>query len=53
MEKAYFGKAQNQIESLNLNEKVFLMGATNDVAKALQTADLFVLSSDYEECPMH
>ena len=44
-------KLQNQIESLNLNEKVFLMGATNDVAKALQTADLFVLSSDYEGMP--
>ena len=27
------------------------MGATNDVAKALQTADLFVLSSDYEGMP--
>lgn len=44
-------KLQNQIDSLNLNEKVFLMGATNDVAKALQTADLFVLSSDYEGMP--
>lgn len=44
-------KLQNQIESLNLNEKVFLMGATNDVAKALKTADLFVLSSDYEGMP--
>ena len=44
-------KLQNQIESLNLDEKVFLMGATNDVAKALQTADLFVLSSDYEGMP--
>lgn len=44
-------KLQNQIESLNLNEKVFLMGATNDVAKALHTADLFVLSSDYEGMP--
>lgn len=44
-------KLQNQIESLNLNEKVFLMGATNDVAKVLQTADLFVLSSDYEGMP--
>ena len=44
-------KLQNQIDSLNLNEKVFLMGATNDVAKALKTADLFVLSSDYEGMP--
>lgn len=44
-------KLQNQIDSLNLNEKVFLMGATNDVAKALKTAELFVLSSDYEGMP--
>lgn len=42
---------QDQINTLDLNEKVFLMGATNNVAKALQTADLFVLSSDYEGMP--
>lgn len=42
---------QDQINALNLNEKVFLMGATNNVAKALETADLFVLSSDYEGMP--
>lgn len=42
---------QDQIDALNLNEKVFLMGATNNVAKALETADLFVLSSDYEGMP--
>ena len=42
---------QDQIDALDLNEKVFLMGATNNVAKALQTADLFVLSSDYEGMP--
>ena len=42
---------QDQINALNLNEKVFLMGDTNNVAKALETADLFVLSSDYEGMP--
>lgn len=42
---------QDHIDALNLNEKVFLMGATNNVAKALETADLFVLSSDYEGMP--
>lgn len=40
-----------QINELGLQKKVFLMGATNDVGKALQTADLFVLSSDYEGMP--
>lgn len=42
---------QEQINKLGLHDKAFLMGATNDVAKALQTADLFVLSSDYEGMP--
>lgn len=42
---------QDQIDALDLNKKVFLMGATNNVAKALETADLFVLSSDYEGMP--
>lgn len=42
---------QEQINKLGLQDKAFLMGATNDVAKALQTADLFVLSSDYEGMP--
>lgn len=45
------GKLQKQIENLNLENKAFLMGATNNVIKALQTADLFVLSSDYEGMP--
>lgn len=42
---------QRQIDRLGLTEKAFLMGATNDVGKALKTADLFVLSSDYEGMP--
>lgn len=42
---------QEQIDNFGLQDKAFLMGATNDVAKALQTADLFVLSSDYEGMP--
>ena len=42
---------QKQIDTLEIQNKVFLMGATSDVGKALQTADLFVLSSDYEGMP--
>lgn len=45
------GALQGQIDAAGLSGKVFLMGATNDVGKALQTADLFVLSSDYEGMP--
>ena len=42
---------QGQIDAAGLSGKAFLMGATNDVGKALQTADVFVLSSDYEGMP--
>lgn len=42
---------QERINKLKLQDKAFLMGATNEVEKALQTADLFVLSSDYEGMP--
>ncbi len=42
---------QEQIHTMGLQDKAFLMGSTNDVGKALQTADLFVLSSDYEGMP--
>ncbi len=42
---------QEQINANGLQNKVLLMGATNDVEKALETADLFVLSSDYEGMP--
>lgn len=42
---------QEQIDAVGLSDKAFLMGATNDVGKALQTADVFVLSSDYEGMP--
>ena len=42
---------QQQINATGLQDKAFLMGATNNVEKALKTADLFVLSSDYEGMP--
>lgn len=42
---------QKQIDGLELEKKAFLMGQTNDVANVLQTADLFVLSSNYEGMP--
>lgn len=44
-------RLQKQIIQLHLEGKAFLMGATNNVAEALRTADLFVLSSDYEGMP--
>ena len=42
---------ERQIAALGLQGKVHLMGATKDVAAALRTASLFVLSSDYEGMP--
>lgn len=42
---------ERQIAALGLTDKVLLMGATNNVAAALRTASLFVLSSDYEGMP--
>lgn len=45
------GKLQEQIDALGLHEKAFLMGATNHVEKVLETADVFVLSSDFEGMP--
>lgn len=45
------GKLQKQIDDLGLHDKALLMGATNHVEKVLETADLFVLSSDFEGMP--
>lgn len=45
------GALQQQIRRLGLQDRAFLMGATDDVRRALQTAELFVLSSDYEGMP--
>lgn len=42
---------EQQIAALGLTGKVLLMGATSDVAAALRTAALFVLSSDFEGMP--
>lgn len=42
---------QKQIDSLGLQERVLLMGATNHVPEVLRTTDIFVLSSDYEGMP--
>ena len=39
------------IESLNLDERVMLMGNTSDVPGVLSKASIFVLSSDYEGMP--
>lgn len=42
---------EQQISEKGLQGKVLLMGVTNNVANALRTASLFVLSSDYEGMP--
>ena len=42
---------QRQVNELHLQGKAFLMGATNHVEKILESADLFVLSSDFEGMP--
>ena len=42
---------QKLIDEMNLSKHVFLMGSTKDVVEALKTADVFVLSSDYEGMP--
>lgn len=39
------------IEEKKLENKIFLMGTTNDVSQILKTAELFILSSDYEGMP--
>ena len=45
------GTLQKQINNLGLQEKIKLMGLIENVADALKTADLFILSSDYEGMP--
>lgn len=42
---------QEQINKLNLNEKIFLMGETNNIKEEIYKAYMFVLSSDYEGMP--
>ena len=41
-------KIKNRIEKLNLNKKVFMVGAQSDVDTYYQHADLFVLSTKSE-----
>ena len=50
-EGSFRERIQQKIDEEKLKDKVFLMGATKNVGKALQTADLFVLSSNYEGMP--
>lgn len=42
---------QQQINLLDMGERILLMGTTNDVGSVLGNADVFVLSSDYEGMP--
>lgn len=39
------------INEKGLEDKIFLMGSTNDVPKVLSKAKIFILSSDYEGMP--
>lgn len=49
------GKLRDELQTLihtqNLEDKVFLMGATNDVQSVLKKADVFVLASNFEGMP--
>jgi len=42
---------EKQIDTLQLNDRVFLMGNSDDVARDIIDACMFVLSSDYEGMP--
>ncbi len=44
------GDLQSQVDALNLQETVTLLGFRNDVASLLDTCDLFVLPSLAEPC---
>lgn len=45
------GELEAQIAEKNLSDRVQLMGLTSDVPGKLKTADIFVLSSDFEGMP--
>lgn len=42
---------EKKIHELGMKDSIKLMGSTEDVPQALRSADLFVLSSDYEGMP--
>lgn len=42
---------QTIINNLGMNDRIKLMGSSNNIPKVLSTADLFVMSSDYEGMP--
>lgn len=44
-------KLKSLVQDLNLSDRVFLLGTTDDVPSVLSEAALFVLSSDYEGMP--
>ena len=45
------GELQNLIDSLQLNNRIKLMGAHKDVLEKIKDTSLFVMSSDYEGFP--
>ena len=42
---------QTMINSTSFNNRIHLMGATNNVPEVLSMADIFIISSDYEGMP--
>ena len=42
---------QKQINSLHMNDKIFLCGVIDDIKQELEKSKIFVLSSDYEGMP--
>ena len=42
---------QTQIDSLGMQDRIFLMGRSQDIPNAIKDASMFVLSSDFEGMP--
>lgn len=50
-EGSLYSELNDYIKQNELSDRVFLCGRTNDICKALQECDLFILSSDAEGMP--
>jgi len=47
-----YNELSSQINSLNMNDSIHLLGFRNDITSILKDSDIFVLSSVYEAMPM-
>jgi glycosyltransferase involved in cell wall biosynthesis len=47
-----YNELLSQINSLNMNDSIHLLGFRNDITSILKDSDIFVLSSVYEAMPM-